>query len=586
MPQSHTFPSFQDKLIYYLETLDVTYAELSLVSGLSVSTLSRYRNGERLPSPEGDHVKNLARGLARIAAEKGFPWDEETVFYSLTDTLNDGLRVPYKVYAMNLRTLLSALSVKSVTLARTLAYDPSHVSRILAGSRRPTGLSAFTREVAEYIAGRAAAEKPLYNALTEFLSISGAKKNPAFLAEEIVRYLLTHRPSEDMNALGGLLYRLSNFDLSDFTRSLSFEGVPLPEGAPRFRSSRSYCGIEEMKRGELDFLQMTLLSRTTEDVVAYSDMPMVSMASDPVFAKQWMLLLSMLLKKGHRLRILHDLDRPLQEILLGLESYVPLYMTGRVSSYCLPSVEGGVFHHHFRVSGTAALEGSAPVGDLESGKYVLYKSHQELLRCRKTGEVLLSRAKPMVDMFLSDRKRDFLVFARDFLEKNRSYRMVGDRMPLPTMSEKTLERILKRISLPPAKEAELRRVWRGSRILLEQNLSHTELEWTLFIREQGEDFTADPSAIPIAPLFPETDIFYTGEEYFLHLEDTRAYAAAHPHLKIRFERVPSFRNLSYIVSGDDEVIVVKGKAPAANFVIRHPAIANAFRHYSPPLTDD
>jgi hypothetical protein len=39
----------------------------------------------------------------------------------------------------------------------------------------------------------------------------------------------------------------------------------------------------------------------------------------------------MLMKKGIRLEVIHDLDRPFEEMMYGLESWIPLYMTGQVS---------------------------------------------------------------------------------------------------------------------------------------------------------------------------------------------------------------------------------------------------------------
>lgn len=41
----------------------------------------------------------------------------------------------------------------------------------------------------------------------------------------------------------------------------------------------------------------------------------------------------MCLKKGLYLNIIHNLDRPFNEMMLGLESWIPIYMTGQVSPF-------------------------------------------------------------------------------------------------------------------------------------------------------------------------------------------------------------------------------------------------------------
>ena len=51
--------------------------------------------------------------------------------------------------------------------------------------------------------------------------------------------------------------------------------------------------------------------------------------------------LALLMKKGIRLEVIHDLDRPFEEMMYGLESWIPLYMTGQVSPYYLNLCETG-----------------------------------------------------------------------------------------------------------------------------------------------------------------------------------------------------------------------------------------------------
>ena len=583
MSTNRLAPSFQERLTYYFDTLGVSYAVIAGASGLSVSTLSRYRSGERLPAPEGDHLKSLAHGIASLGAERGFAWTDEGVFFSLAEILNEGLLVPFKTYAANLRALMSHLSVKSITLAKALSYDPSHVSRILSGTRRPSELAEFTSEVTGYFAERAGAEPAFRATLEEFLSLPPEAGESAY-RDGVRSYLCTYPSAENESAVGALLLHLANFDLTDFTRSLRFDDVRLPTSAPRFRSFKSYVGPGELSKGEMDFLKLTLLSHSQEDVIAYSDMPMTDLSLEA--SKQWMLAMAMLLKKGIRLRILHNLNRPLHEILLGIESYVPLYMTGLVSAYYLPSAEKGAFLHHFRVSGAAAMEGSAPADDTENGKFYLYRSSEDLARCRRIGMDLLSRARPVMEMFRSDRKAEFRAYFKASYQRAASRRMVSDSLPLTTMSEETLNRILARLALPAADAEEIRLFRREGRRLMDATLAKSRFEWIVLPWGEEDGSRQDAPALPLAYLFPDTDYYYTAEEYACHLEETLTYAREHPNLSLSFDRAPAFRNISYTVTDDGEVLVSKSKSPSVHFVIRHPVIVDAFRHYIPPLIDE
>ncbi len=44
-------------------------------------------------------------------------------------------------------------------------------------------------------------------------------------------------------------------------------------------------------------------------------------------------------------------------MMLGLESWIPMYMTGQIEPYYLKNVQNNAFLHLLKVSGAAALSG-------------------------------------------------------------------------------------------------------------------------------------------------------------------------------------------------------------------------------------
>ena len=80
-----------------------------------------------------------------------------------------------------------------------------------------------------------------------------------------------------------------------------------------------------------------------------SDMPMEDMAEDISFGKKWMFGIAMCLKKGLHLNIIHNLDRPFNEMMLGLESWIPIYMTGSVSPYYLKNYNNNFYNRAFNI---------------------------------------------------------------------------------------------------------------------------------------------------------------------------------------------------------------------------------------------
>ena len=70
------------------------------------------------------------------------------------------------------------------------------------------------------------------------------------------------------------------------------------------------------------------------------------------------------LKKGLRLDMVHDLNRPFGEMMLGLESWIPLYMTGQIMPWYLPGRQNAVYGHLLFCSGAVAVRANASPGIL------------------------------------------------------------------------------------------------------------------------------------------------------------------------------------------------------------------------------
>lgn len=60
--------------------------------------------------------------------------------------------------------------------------------------------------------------------------------------------------------------------------------------------------------------------------------------------------MAMMLKKGLHLHQIHNLDRSFDEMMLGLESWIPMYMTGQISPYYFKNAPNDVFLHFLKVS--------------------------------------------------------------------------------------------------------------------------------------------------------------------------------------------------------------------------------------------
>ena len=143
--------TFKNLLSSYMTESKLTVSELSRISGLSVSTIMRYKNGTREPGPDSKQLDQLAKALAEPLTAAGIKTDVYNVLNALRASLSEGLSVDYTTYIMNINTLLASLDIKNSTLAKALNFDPSHVSKILTEKRRPGDISRFSADIASFI---------------------------------------------------------------------------------------------------------------------------------------------------------------------------------------------------------------------------------------------------------------------------------------------------------------------------------------------------------------------------------------------------------------------------------------------------
>lgn len=573
---------FCDVFNHYLTILNVSYPAFAQFAGMSVSSIRRYKNGESEPASDSEQLRKIADGFAGLAEERHITLDADEVFDELQRSLKNHLAIDYSAYAANLNMLLKQMDIRVTVLAKALSFDPSYISKILSGQRKPAHIDEFTQNVASFVSRNCTDESHIRRLSALLGRDETALENPRERCGAIVTWLGTNT-EKNSDPISGFLDKMDAFCLDDFIRAIHFDDIKLPTVPFQLPGTKNYYGIQDMMASELDFMKATVVSKSMKDCILYSDMPMEEMAKDPEFPKKWMFGRAMMLKKGLRLHIIHDVNRPFHEMMLGLESYIPMYMTGQIAPYYLPVTQGSVFNHLLNVSGAAALEGNAIAGHQSSGKYTLYKSKDDIQHFRMRAEQLLKKAEPLMDIYRSDRKAEFDA-QTELLWTEGDRHVVNCSLPLFTIAPELLEQILRRVSLSETDKEQIRRYRAGYLSMAEKLLTVSKV--TLVLPKLSEEqFAETPLNLALSELFIETDVPYRYEEYRAHLEQTCAFAQTFPNLTLQFDVKPPFRNISYTVVANRHVIVSKNKYPAIHFIIHHRKMVQAFQNFIPPVDD-
>lgn len=574
--------TFNEQLNKYMEQFDCSSQDLVTASGLSSSVISRYRNGDRTPNVKSNQLEQLTVGLYKICCDKNIKKKQSEIYNTLAHSLNDIL-ISSEQLSKNFNEIISALNISVADLARSICYDASFLSKIRAGNRKPSKSKDFVEAVCAFVVSKYSSQsnKQTISLLID-CNVEDLKNQSDYLFH-LVNWFSSNTSIEE-NSISNFLKNLDEFDLGQYIKAIHFDELKVPFVPFYKSSSKNYYGIEEMKKGELDFFKATVFSKSEEPVFMCSDMPMEDMAKDVDFGKKWMFAIAMTLKKGLHLNIIHNLDRPFNEMMLGLESWVPIYMTGQVSPYFLKGSSNSIYCHLNYVSGSVALTGECINGYHNKGKYYLTSSKSEVAYYKEKAKHILTKSTSLMDIYRAESKNAFSVFLSLNATINMPRRRIVSSLPIHTISETLLLKILKRNNISADDTKNILYAVNTQKQLTKKILKHNILEDEIAISSK-EDFEKFPPLLSLADSFYEGKIYYDYNEYLEHLDLTKKYEKKVANYKLTTNNYQTFRNIQILFCGKEWVMISKISSPSIHFVIHHPKLRDAIENFIPPVVE-
>ena len=570
--------NFKEVLNEYLKELNCSSKKLSNESGLSESVISRYRSGERTPVKNSEQLNKLTKALFNIAKDSGknkYTLDKIVSDFNSVLTSDD---FDYTTFSNNLNTLITSLNINTHEMSKYIVFDASHISRIRYGKAKPSNPVEFSNKICSYILNRYKNPDDINN----LMMIIGCKKSD-LSNEKIYSTLFNWLTSEIVpvkNQISDFLHHLDSFNLDDYIKVIKFDELKVPS-IPFYKAkTKHYYGIEEMKQGELNFFKGTVLSKSKEDIFMCSDMPMEDMAKDIDFGKKWMFAIAMCLKKGHHLNIIHNLDRPFNEMMLGLESWIPIYMTGQISPYYLSNLKNNIYNHLNYVSAAAALSGECINGFHNKGMYYLTTNKNEIEYYKEKSDLLLKKAKPLMEIYRESNIKEYHLFLKkdENIECDRT-RYISS-LPLFTISDELLIKILKRNKLTKEEINKIIKYKNNEFKYMNSILKKNKVFDYIYVIKEDE-FISDTPSLLLNNLFIDKIINYTYKEYIEHLKLTNEYAKNNKNYNILTEKDKTFKNITITILKNNHVIISKNSNPTIHFVIRHPKLVAAIESFNP-----
>ena len=561
---------FNELLNKYMDLINCNSKTLAKEASLSETAISRYKKGLRTPNEES--IKKISKALETLSNQK---YKEKLIENEFKNTLNT-TEIDFEIVKNNLNKIISTLNINVGELAKYLNFDASYLSRIRKGERIPSNKEDFINSTATFISKK-------YNNDEYQTSLALLLEKEKINVEDIKNWIYSSKQNKE-NEITVFLKKMDSFNLNDYIKAIKFDELKVPNIPFYKEKTKNYYGLEEMKIGELNFFKSTVLSKSKEDIFMCSDMPMEDMAEDIEFGKKWMFAIAMSLKKGLHLNIIHNLDRPFNEMMLGLESWIPIYMTGQVSPYYFSEIKNTVYNHLNYTSGSTALIGESIKGFHDKGKYYLTTNKKEVNYYKEKTKLILEKARPLMEIYKENDKDKYNLFLLNDLKINSNRERILSSLPLFTISEDLLIGILKKNSINKNDIEKLlnykKEEEKNTKLILKTN-TITDTIYNI----NKDDFNNDEVYLTFNNMFFNKKIKYTFDEYSKHLKSTIQFAEKNTNYNLKINDYKIFNNITIYIVKNNYVVISKDNNQTIQFVIKHPKLMSAIENFNPLIKE-
>lgn len=366
---------FAHTLSQYMSRFDCSVTRLAQISGMSKSTISRYKTGVRLPEAP-DTVKALCEALLEAAGGG----DEKDLFKDLNAAYEAELfDFDYEKFSKRLDKLIRALKINITNMAMCCSMDVSNLSRVRSGLRKPRDPHGLIPFICDYVVKN-------YKALTDQRKVAelmGASCFPFADLDEYRRSL-----SEWLSGSGKDESLRCTFELAEhFELMLDEEKLKRKTSPLQTAVSKAFVGLEAKHEAIEELLLTSLFSRSPKDLILYSD-GSFSAPSDETVS-----LLFELIQSGRHINLVLGIGEASDDLKAVFIPLLPLVLSGGLSLYAIDLEGTAVFTHLLAVSGSAALFGDSLVGMEDHVEFKLTREAASVASSWARAEQLLSMAK-------------------------------------------------------------------------------------------------------------------------------------------------------------------------------------------------
>ena len=372
-----------ERLGVLIESVGASNTDISKLAECAPSYISRLRNGERIPKKSTAAMQRLAGAICQFAEDNRC---QDTLFgtmgmsraesdkenasailswmYESADMPRDNApdnSEKARIFTNKLEALVNLSGLTNKELSEQLCVDPSYISRIRNGTRTLKRQSKILSELS-YALGKQIIRTGKRHKLSELTAVPADSISYDTVGTVVTSWLLDCSTGTEIIYIKKILESLNKYGPEE----MRYSPAPAVYGGTN-DTRTSYRGIEGLRAG-VDRLLKSVIRNGGSEILLYSDQGMSWMLGD--FHSKWLSLMTECLKRQIKIRIIHFIERDNLEMLAGINSWMPLYMSGLIDSYYSTLPAGELFGRTlFIAPGIGAVEGCCARGFEKNCEY-------------------------------------------------------------------------------------------------------------------------------------------------------------------------------------------------------------------------
>ena len=226
--------------------------------------------------------------------------------------------------------LLKLAKISNTEIGKAVLFDASYISRMRTGKRKVPMDMEFLERFSKIIAQNINNDYQL-QILQDIINCNVTTKED--MEEKIFRWIFDTSPLED-SPIFELLHKIAT---PQDPMMMSVSDMPNFMDMPNLSDMNCFYGDDGKRQAVLLFLSKICNIKNPPELLLFSSEKFNWIYDDEEFAKKWAMLLLIYAKNGGHIKIIHTIERDLNEMIKALNKWIPLYMSRFIEPFYYPN---------------------------------------------------------------------------------------------------------------------------------------------------------------------------------------------------------------------------------------------------------